>query len=491
MEDIYSYILVQRHKLESEYYKLKTENSDLNNFKIEEAQTYYENILKQLEESNQELNLINEAKIKSKNPTPNPSQNPSPTQNNLYLSLEEIKHILDTDTYDYDKIYGVLNYFEAPTNKQSNLKLIKYLTDNKYEFHNKQTIISKLIKNAKPTDEFTSDAYGVLFFYEKTEDEINPINKVYLLKNANINSLNSTNNDATNSENSDTETETDQEKIITKIYQIESKIMLKDIIYESNYEDIQREIEQLELEQLKLANPTNPTELSETEISLLIRIDNLNILKNRLGSFDKQLKTYKKYIEENVKSPDTKSFLNNFSFIKTYIKKTSDPSKQILNINNLLKLDFADKFTRLKLFPRLDKSEYDNIIETYYDESLEDICQIILDNHNLGQKLSEAMENVIEILSRMYIDEHLGFKTYCLSKQLSEYLNISSVGPEPDSSSDSLKRRHWANLIQQDDQTKLVVSILLLLNSKTHTLEKTLQHFEKIFNDVHPNLIKY
>jgi hypothetical protein len=55
-----------------------------------------------------------------------------------------------------------------------------------------------------------------------------------------------------------------------------------------------------------------------------------------------------------------------------------------------------------------------------------------------------------EIIIRVYIDLYLDNKSYCLGKNLMEYLSINSILTEPNTKSISLKKRFWLNLLDNE-----------------------------------------
>ena len=127
-----------------------------------------------------------------------------------FLSNVDIENLL----LEYeDGTYGILNYFNKNPNPN---KIIEFIIDNNYEYYNKQSIINKLIKDNKIIDK----SYGILFLYTKNDKSIVDLKKVYLLKNNDINYLNSDDTD---------------EQIITKIYEFGTKIILKEEIYDNNF----------------------------------------------------------------------------------------------------------------------------------------------------------------------------------------------------------------------------------------------------------------
>lgn len=385
MEDLYQFILIQRQLIEKECYKLNI---------------FPDNII---------------------------SNDDNP--NNLFLSLNKIKHIL-IDNEDLDNgIYGLINYNKSHDNDL----LIKYIVDNNMEYHNKPGIVKKLIQDNKFTEEANNNLYGFLFMYEKKDGEIIDLNKVFLLKGSDIESLN--------------ESEDTDDKIITKLYEINSKIVLTDIIYSSVYE------------------------------SYNVRDDDKELNKKLYNMIEK----YKKYVNDNVRNDDIREVLNNFSFIKTLLKKITDPTKRILNISDYLKYDFSKDLTNIKLSNRLDKMEYDNLIIKYFDDTLEVVTNNIFETHDLNKEFRKYMTILMEITLRIFVDINLKNNTYCLSKNLTGYLNNSVMLSEPAIQSVSLKRRYWTQLLGSNDIKNIVCNLLNLIILKTKTIEDTIKYLTSLF----------
>jgi hypothetical protein len=385
MEDLYQFILIQRQLIEKECYKLNT---------------FPENIV-----------------IKEDNP------------NDLFISFANIKHIL-TDNQDLGNgIYGLINYNKSHNNDL----LIKHIIDNNMEYHNKPSIVKKLIQNNILTEEANNDSYGFLFMYEKRDGEIIDLKKVFLLKGSDIESLN---------ENEDTD-----DKIITKLYEFNAKIVLTDIIYSSVYD------------------------------SYNVKNDDIEPTKKLYNMIEK----YKKYVNDNVRNEDIREVLNNFSFIKTLLKKIADPTKRILNISDYLKYDFSKDLTNIKLSNRLDKTEYDNLIVKYFDDTLDVLTNNIYETSDLNKEFRKYMTILMEITLRVFVDVNLKNNTYCLSKNLTEYLNNSVMLSEPAIQSVSLKRRYWTQLLGSNDTKNIVCNLLNLLILKTKTIEETIKYLTSLF----------
>ena len=416
MEDTNIYLLNLRQSIELEYYKLKSTND--NKFELSNIIEIYDNIQIRLNEEKIQLE-----KTKS---------------NNLFLSESDIVSLLSEYT---DGIYGILNYFNETTDKN---KIINFIIDSNYKFHNKQSIIDKLIVNGKMTTTAINDSYGILFMYAKEESIINNQHKVYMLKNNDIQYLN--------------EDETDN-KIITKIYEINTKIILKDEIYSDNFEPI---IEQ----------DTNP------------HFINLSNDRKQIEPLYRLLKKYNKYIEDNIQRSDIKQLYGNFSFVNTLIKKISDPTNKQLNMQDIIKFDFMNILDRIKISNRLDQSDYDTIIDRYLDETLDQLVNNTFDTYNIDIKFRPYMNILFEILIRIYIDNYHGYKSFCLSKSLIEYIKFSSLLSDPETNTLTLKRRHWNQLLETKDNRKIISSILFLIKNRTYTLDKTFKYFESIFMEI-------
>jgi len=381
MEDIYSFTLSQRHLIETEYYKLKSDNDDLfNDLDIDKICQYYESLLKEIE-------ITNEKIIETKNAELEKIANSKKKGNKkLRIGIDVVEKLLDT--YQ-DGIYGIINYFPS----HSDDLLLKHISTKKYEFNNKPSIVSKLIKNNKFSSDAISDDYGMIFMYEKTEDELIDLKKIHLLKKGNIYKMN------------DVDTENDTEtvyKIATKIYEFGSKIVLKEIIYESTIEELEE--------------PNNLIDNIENEKKLLC----LNDKKSKLEELYIIEKKYRKYVNDNVKSSDVREILLGFTFIKSLIKKITDPLKQQLDVQDIVKYNFSNKFVHLRISNRLDQLEYDHIIEKYFGENIENLTPIIIESYNLNKELSQYLLIFFDILCRIRIDEHLEYKSYCLNKNISD-----------------------------------------------------------------------
>ena len=65
------------------------------------------------------------------------------------------------------------------------------------------------------------------------------------------------------------------------------------------------------------------------------------------------------------------------------------------------------------------------------------------------------MQTLFEILIRLYIDNNLGYKSYSLSKTLLGYLKFSNILCDPDTNTLTLKKRHWIQLLNTNDNQKL------------------------------------
>ena len=119
---------------------------------------------------------------------------------------------------------------------------------------------------------------------------------------------------------------------------------------------------------------------------------------------------------------------------------------------------------------------------------MDDTIDIIIDNalelYSLDIKFRPYMNILFEILIRIYIDNHLGYKSFCLSKSLIEYLKFSNLLSDPETNTLTLKRRHWNQLLETKDYKKIISSILYLIKTKTNNLDQTFKYFETIFKEV-------
>jgi hypothetical protein len=465
MEDIYQYALVLKNQIELEYYKLKS-NENFNNLDINSISQY-----------NSQLNLnIKSNKIKLDNFK----------IDNLKISNKTNKQILNIDdliinklltTYD-DNLYGIINY----TLSHSDNELVNYIiNDINVEFNNKLSLIKKLIKNNTFTKEAIANKYGIIFMYQKINNQLINLNKVHLLKNGNIDKLNkNTINDTINDTINETLNEIieDNDDIIyTKIYEFGTKIILREIITKSKINNINLDIE-------------SETELnikSEAELEIIKEQELNHIKKLQLEKLYKLDNKYTKYLSDNIQSTDICNLLKNFTFIKSLLKKISDPSTQILDIQNFIQYNFSNKLNNIKISNRLKIIDYQNIIDKYFDLDLEQLSDSILELYDLDIKFKPYMYILFDILSRIFIDCYLENKSYCLDQFLSGYFNFSTIMAEPGTHSIQLKRRYWNQLLDISDTKKIVTSLLILLNTKTGTIDQTIKYFENIFKNIDNN----
>ena len=437
MEDINLFIINQRHLIENEYYQLKTNSNDFNKLDICNISSYYDDINKEILDINKQIEIDKQIDKKDKN------------NNSLFLILEDIEKLLDSFN---NGIYGIINYYKNNDVNDIN-KLIKYLTKSNFEYYNKSTIVNKLIKNGKPTQELKDESYGIVFLYKKENNEIESLNKVYLLKNGDITNMNNSH-----------EEEEEEDKIITKIYEFGNKIVLKEIIYESN---------------INLINDIDNDSIKKR--------DELESKRVKLDNLLKMIKKYYKYLDENIKSIEIRDFLSNFNFIKNFIKKISDPSKQQLKIDDVLKMDFSEKLLNIKISNRLDISEYNSQINLYFDESIEDITNTVLESYDINSHFKPYILILFDILFRIHIDIHLGNKSYCLSKSYSDYFDFNFILSEPATVSSTLRRRYWNQLLEdeiEDSTKKIITSLLMLIKNKTYTIDDTLKYLDQMYKDV-------
>jgi hypothetical protein len=460
-ENIYEYVLEQKQLVELECLKINTQ-LQLDSIFPDNVGTIIEELTKEFNEKNDELNRINQEQAEKEAEKNKMKKNVS-ISNKLFLSFDDIINLLSSNNIS-DGTYGIINYYclnKTIDESKANDLIIKYVSDKKYEYYNKPAIVKKLIEKGKFTEQAVEESYGFVFMYEKNDDDITDLNKVYLMKNGDINYINKINLE--NSENDD-----ETEKIITKIYNFVSdkKIVLKDIIYESGFNTEEIEIDE--------TLPSNNKNNLEDEIS------DITERKKLCENFNKQVKKYKKYLNDNIKSEDIKDTFNNFTNIKTLIKKISDPTKCILDINNFSKFNWSNKFTDIKISNKYDEPEYSNLIKKYYDDSISNIVTNLIDIYNLNGLFKNHLQTFIEILLRAYVDEHLGHQNYCLGKNLCEYLKLASVMPEPKAEKIALRKRYWTNALESSDNKRFVISLLNTLNTKTQTLDQTLKYLSSL-----------
>jgi hypothetical protein len=470
MEDIYTFALGQKHHIETEYFNIKSNDIDtFSDLDIKNISTYYENLILSIENCNKQITDIEINKKKQLDDFKAKTK----LSKNKFLTINQ--NIIEQLLSKYDNgIYGIINYFASHSDEQ----LIKFIISKQYEYNNKPTIISKLIKNGTFTSEAKLDAYGIIFMYEKSEDEISDLHKVHLLKNGNIYKLNNSGSEEEEEDELDSETESEiDDKIGTKVYEFGTKIVLKEIIYESELNRLTKMIESDE-------STNNFIEESEDEVQIKIKLEQLTNKKSKLENLYKIDKKYKKYLFDNVKSSDINELLQSFTFVKSLLKKIADPSKQQLDIKNLLKHDFSNNFEHLKISNRLDRPEYDSLIEKYFDSDTEQLTLNILELYDINNKFKPYLSTLFEILSRIYIDDHLGLKSYCLNKNLAEYFNFSAMMAEPDTQTTTLKRRHWTQLFETSDPKKVITSILILIKTKTKSIDQTLKYFETLYMEL-------
>ena len=354
--------------------------------------------------------------------------------NNLFLTDIDIEKLL----IDYDDgTYGILNYMNNPIDD----KLVDYLIKNNFVYNNKSTIVNKLIIDNKFSNLAKTESYGILFLYTKNNITIINNKKVHLLKNNSIDYLN---------------IDEDDDKLITKIYEFGDKITLKDAIYSSTFE------------------------ISETN-QHDDKLNKLNLDKKQLEPLYKLVKKYNKYIDDNIDQQEIKNLYLNFSFVNMLIKKLKSTTLTKINIDQIIKFNYMDILDRIKISNRLEQSDYDSIIERYFDLTIDEIIDNTLSNYNLDIKFRPYLNILFEILIRLYIDNYLGYKSFCLSKSLLEYLKFENLLSEPETNTTTLKRRHWNQLLETTDNKKIVSSLLYLIKTKTSTIDQTFKYFESIY----------
>ena len=518
-ENIYEYVLGQKHLIEMESLKINSQYQITNIFP-DTINEHYDQLNKSIELVTNELNNLKEieeerVRIKQREilkerqrliEEEREREKENKKINNMFLSFEYIKNMLSTFP---NGTYGVINYYYDNNNTNSVLcteYILNFISEKKIEYYNKPLIVKKLIdinidkkkKKYKFTDLAIEEAYGFVFLYTKDNNEITDLNKVYLLKNGDINFinkklLNQTAKDEEEDAESNSESGEDDEidNIITKIYNFVSdkKIVLKEIIYESNFQTNYNLFSTLDDTTDKTSIDTNTiSDITDTTTTLdtanITNIENkLNDLKSKKKDYEvfiKLIKKYKKYLNDNVKSEDIKETLNNFTTLKTLVKKISDPTKHILDINNLMNYNWSNKFNNIKISNKYNESEYNNLIIKYFDENIIDIVNNLLDTYNLNILFKKYMYVFIELLIRIYIDDYIVKNeqnhSYCLRKDLCDYLNLASVMSEPDTQTQTLKKRYWTNALESEDNKRIITCLINIINSKTHTLDQTLKY---------------
>ena len=467
-ENIYEYMLEQKHFVELECLKVNTQCQTDNIFpdniislseqlgkEIEATSKQINEIKTSLREKEKEKDLLRLEKEKESN-----KSNQS-NKSNMFITFDDIINMISALP---DGVYGIINYYAK---QQSADKIIKFISDKKLEYYNKPAIVKKLIEKGKFTETAINEAYGFVFMYEKKDDDIIDLNKVYLLKNGDIENINQNLSESVNDSGEDNE---EQDKIITKIYNFVSdkKIALKEIIYESNFQSAEEE------EEVDETLPCNNL------LKLEDKLSDMESKKKEYETFLKAVKKYKKYLNDNVKSDDIKDTLNNFTSIKTLIKKISDPTKHILDISTFVKHNWTNKFTNVKFSNRYDEAEYNNLISKYFDDTVMGIVNNLLDIYDINKLFKPHMYVFVELLLRAYIDEYLKNQSYCLSKEICSYLNLPSVMSEPDTQTLTLKKRYWTNALESLDSKRIVTSLLNIVNSKTQTLDQTLKYLASL-----------
>ena len=116
MEDIYSFIINQRHLIETEYYKLKSQENDFHSLDLNNVQSLYDSIGEKIGSYNIELNNLNIIQQQENEKKKSELKN----KKTLYLTQTDIENLLDS--YD-DGTYGIINYYEPHDFN----KLIKYI----------------------------------------------------------------------------------------------------------------------------------------------------------------------------------------------------------------------------------------------------------------------------------------------------------------------------------------------------------------------------
>lgn len=505
MEDKLNFIINQRHKIETEYYKLKY---------IEKINCDINNVVRFNEELKHQITELNENNKNIDNKISNIKK--QFYLQNLYISDKMIGKLIEE--YD-DGIYGIINYIpQDPT--YNNLE--KYLKLNKTEFHNKPAQLKKLINNYQLEPTIIDESYGFLFMYELLDSNVKKLNKVFLLKNAHlINNITSINQDLLNEteisdNNLDDNTEStiestieseikseanseikpEKDEIITKIYKFDTKIILQEIIFESEYNTHNSDVENNneiyiddnlndnlnDILNDNLNNNLND-DLNDTNTNIntkyrKLQKEKMHIKKqikikmeilSKIKSLTGMIIKYDKCIKEDITSINVKKILDNFSFIQTLTKRIIDPKEQILDTNCLIVYDFSEKISSIKISARLELLEYEIMIEKYFNESLEQLVTDIIAPYVIDDRFQPYLMVLIEILMRIFIDEHLQYKSYCLAKNLIEYFDFSAILYEPQTNTLGLRHRHWNKLLELGDKKKIISSLLMLMIYKTKT----------------------
>ena len=362
--------------------------------------------------------------------------NSSVFDNKVFIvDYSDANDILDDDCYE-DGIYGFLNY-------QLDFKYNKLLK-RKYTFQNKSSIIKKILNEDQSdfSDEGNKNNYGLLELFEKKDGSIKIMKEYYALKNANINYINDTklNNIVIKDLSDDFK--------ITKIYKIDSKIVLRHVMNKDEYI-----IESNENEQF-------------------IKYDKL---VRHLCTCDKKLLDY----------------MFNFDNIYKLRKLLNMESiNDIFDINDVLDFNFIEHIDKIKIGNKYNINEYNGLIEKYFGLTINDIINDIIEKYNINIKIKSSIEMIFEIMIRIYIDIKLGNQSYNLSKNIIPYIPTDSdSGLYSHLKNQTLIDRHWRNILGYDEITieifdfniKPVVQTIFQMLKK-HNLNYVLQYLEAIID---------
>lgn len=347
----------------------------------------------------------------------------------------DVNDILYDDCYE-DGIYGFLNY-------QLDLKNDKLLK-RKYKFQNKSSIIKKIL-NEEGTDfslEGKNNLYGLLELFEKKNGSIIILKEYYALKNANINHINDTNLDNIIINNLQDDFK------ITKIYKIETKVILRTVMTKDEY--------------------------------IIESKDNDQFIK-----YDKLVK---QYCLTNKKLFD---YMYNFDNIYKLRRLVDyENINNLFDINNVLEFDFNIYVEKVKIGNKYNLVEYNSLIEKYFGLTIDEIFDEIIIKYKIDDKIKSAIKTVFEIMIRIYIDIKLGNQSYNLSKNIIPYIPVDNeLSLYSHLKSQLLIDRHWRNLLGYDEITfdfneinikPIVHTVFQML--KKHNLNNILQYLEVIID---------
>lgn len=384
--------------------------------------------------------LINNSKSYSE--LLNPKEVVQVIDKNIMVDDNDAVDILSNDDYE-DGTYGFLNY-------KLNLQYDDSFPVKEYTYHNKASIVKKIIKNNNLTEEGIEHNYGILELYSKEKEIITNLKKYYLLKGGNINYINSSNHDNINIES------LNDDFIITKIYKIETKITLKTIFTKEEY------------------FIKNDDDISEAE------------------PFIKYDKLVKQLCSNNTK---LLNYMFNFDNIYKFNKIMDDGSiEDTYDITDVLNHDFSKYIDNIRISNKYKMDEYNNLLNKYYSLSIDDIHQDICNRYVIIDKIRPALKILIDILFRMYIDitisttgKNIYNIPYNLHKDIIQYIPSGKCIFEQ-MSKQALIDRHWKkilllnnnNNLSNDDIKVVIQSIFHML--KTNTLIDVLTYLSNLMN---------